>query len=172
MNIEISKIVEQIKHNQMVLDKVTEKDIEKISKKASSTFLGQLSENEIQACILNAIWKALKKYEPQSACKFTTYLYNGVVMECLTQKKFNSQNPTLKIYENIISERNKEIDRIDMVDELENCCEDPDIIFDRFYNNMTIKEIASSRGVCSETIRVKINKNLNKLRLKFNRLSV
>ena len=59
-----------------------------------------------------------------------------------------------------------------MLDELNECCEDPEIIYDRFYKNMTVREIAKSRGVCSETIRVKINKNLTKLGTKLKSLSV
>ena len=33
------------------------------------------------------------------------------------------------------------------------------------HKNMSIKEIAKNRGVCGETIRIKINKNLKKLKL-------
>ena len=29
-------------------------------------------------------------------------------------------------------------------------------LYDRYYKNMTIKEIAQERGVCGETIRIKI----------------
>ena len=64
-------------------------DIVKISKRAGSTFRDSLSSEEIETCMLNAIYKALDKYEEGSQCKFTTYLYKGVQMECLTQKKFN-----------------------------------------------------------------------------------
>ena len=59
-----------------------------------------------------------------------------------------------------------------MLDEVETCCEEPDLIYDRFYKNMTVKEIAKNKGVCSETIRVRINKNLTKLRAKFSELGV
>ena len=50
-----------------------------------------------------------------------------------------------------------------MLDEINFACEDPTLILDRFYKNMSIKEIAESRGVCGETIRIRINKNLKKL---------
>ena len=124
-------------------------------------------------------WKSIKKFDPSKNTKFTTYLYNGVVMECLTQKKFNHQNArqspqNLRIYENIAScpESSRRLERVDMLDEVETCCEEPDLIYDRFYKNMTVKEIAKNKGVCSETIRVRINKNLTKLRAKFSELGV
>ena len=174
MKIEILKIIDDVKQKKELSGNFTEDDIQKISKKAASTFLSVLSKDEILTCILNAIWKALEKYDFQSngRCKFTTYLYKGVVMECLSQKKFNSQNPTLRIYENIISENNKDIDTIDMLDEVKHGCDDANLIYDRFYKNMTVKEIAAARGVCNETIRIKINKNLTKLRSKLIHFSV
>ena len=174
MKIEILKIIEHVKQRKELSENFTAEDIYKISKKAASTFLSVLPEDEISTCILNAIWKALEKYDFQSTsrCKFTTYLYKGGVMECLSRKKFNCQNPTFRIYENIISENNKDIDTIDMLEEIKHQCDDASLIYDRFYKNMTIKEIAAVRGVCNETIRVKINKNLTKLRLKLTRFSV
>ena len=174
MKIEILKIIDSVKEKKELSGNCTEDDIQKISQKAASTFLGVLSKDEILTCILNALWKALEKYDLQSKnrCKFTTYLYKGVVMECLSQRKFNCQNPTVRIYENIMSENNRDIDTIDMLDQVNHSCDDTDLIHDRFYKNMTIQEIAAARGVCNETIRIKINKNLTKLRSKLIDFSV
>tara|TARA_Y100001963_G_C6501040_1_gene317867 strand:+ start:114 stop:485 length:372 start_codon:yes stop_codon:yes gene_type:complete len=116
--------------------------------------------------MINAIYKAINKYEDGSNCKFTTYLYKGVQMECLTQKKFNiksSFNRAQKLNNGITDNINYE-ESTDMMDEIKTVCEDPELIFDRFYKNMTIKEIAKNRDVCGETIRLKIKKNLKKLR--------
>lgn len=154
-------------------------DIVKISKRAGSTFRDSLSREEIETCMLNAIYKALDKYEEGSQCKFTTYLYKGVQMECLTQKKFNvkGKRRTIKSLTTGMVSLHKisnsefslsdSIDyeaQTDMLDEIKNVCEDPQLIYDRFYKNMSIKEIAKNRNVCGETIRLKIKKNLKKLR--------
>ena len=93
-------------------------------------------------------------------------------MECLTQKKFNLSKPASKIYENIASSKNKEIDSIDMIDEINTYCDDPEMMYNRFYKNMSVREIALTKGVCSETIRIKIKKNLTKLRSKLGSFSV
>lgn len=141
-------------------------DIIKIAKRASSTFTSTLSSDDLETCMINAIYKAINKYEEGSNCKFTTYLYKGVQMECLTQKKFNIKSSVNKAHRlnNGITDNVDYEETTDMVDEINTVCEDPDIIFDRFYNNMTIKEIAQERRVCGETIRLKIKKNLKKLR--------
>ncbi len=59
-----------------------------------------------------------------------------------------------------------------MLDELKAHCDDFDLIFKRFYENMSVREIASSRGVSGETIRIKIKKNLAKLRTRMVKFGV
>tara|TARA_B100000287_G_scaffold227936_1_gene214930 strand:+ start:3048 stop:3563 length:516 start_codon:yes stop_codon:yes gene_type:complete len=171
MNIELSSIMEEIE-NKETDPKLTKGDLERIASKASYSFLGVLSEQEIESCILNAYWKASSKYTSGRNTKFTTFFYKGVLMECLTQKKFNLNKPTYRIYENIAYKNNEDIERIDMIDEIHAHCDDPDLLFQRFYQNMSVREIASIRGVSGETIRIKIKKNLAKLRSKMTRVSV
>ena len=136
-----------------------------ITARAAASFIPVLSRDEIKTCILNAIWKALKKYDSKIGCKFTTYLYRGVVMECLTQQKFNSNH----CHQSLKSDHPDPTDydfKAEMLDLVRNC-DDPELMYDRYYNNMTIKEIATIRGVCGETIRIKIKKNLKKLKCNF-----
>ena len=56
---------------------------------------------------------------------------------------------------------------IEMLEEI-NTCEDPSLIFERFYDNRTLKDMAEKRGISKEAIRFKLKKNLNFLK---NRLS-
>ena len=67
---------------------------------------------------------------------------------------------------------NQDIEKIDMLDEIRTHCDDPDLLLERFYENMSVREIAKSRGVSGETIRIKIKKNLAKLRSKMTRVGV
>tara|TARA_Y100001938_G_C8070858_1_gene422969 strand:- start:1158 stop:1706 length:549 start_codon:yes stop_codon:yes gene_type:complete len=162
----VNQVMEQLNFEEIGLDGVTSKDVICIIKKACSTFMNCLTKEEICTCSLNGLWKAITKYEIGSKCKFTTYLYKGVVMECLTQRKFNnsanSKSPHYQVHDNIPSEINP-FSSIDMLDEINSKCQDPDIIYDKFYKNMSIKEIAKNKGVCGETIRIKIKKNIEKL---------
>jgi len=143
-------------------------EIKKISNNAANSFRGVLSSGEIDTCIMNALWKADNTYDESKNCKFFTYLHNGVVFECLTQKKSNqSGGVSIDTHNNShrIVDRYNEFSRVDMQDEINKRCDDPDLIFDRFYMNKTVSEIAKDRGVCGETIRIKLNKNLKKLKL-------
>ena len=171
MNIELSSIMEEIEAKDKH-PKLTKGDLERIASKASYSFLGVLSELEIESCILNAYWKAASRYTTGKNTKFTTFFYKGVLMECLTQKKFNLNKPSYRIYENIAYKNNQDIEKIDMLDEIKTHCDDPDLLLERFYQNMSVREIAKSRGVSGETIRIKIKKNLAKLRSKMTRVGV
>lgn len=142
-------------------------EIKKISNNAASSFRHVLSSGEIDSCIMNALWKATNRFDESKNCKFFTYLHNGVVFECLSQKKSNSHNSvSIDAYNNYnrIVDNYNEFNKIDMEDELKKC-EDPDLLYDRFYMNKTVSEMAKDRGVCGETIRINIKKNLKKLKL-------
>ena len=56
-----------------------DEDIQNIMNKAAGSFRGQLDDDEIHTCKLNALWKALVNYDEKKAAKFTTYLYSGCV---------------------------------------------------------------------------------------------
>jgi len=147
--------------NSTIEECLKNEDIVRVANKAASSFSNILSRDEIQTCILSALWKAKNKYKEGSKCKFTSFVHRGVVFECLTQRKFN----LAKTHQLTISvpDRKNDLDRVDMLDEIQQC-DDPELIYDRFYKNMTIKEIAESRGVCGETIRIRLQKNLRKLK--------
>tara|TARA_R110000796_G_scaffold228892_1_gene346127 strand:- start:1807 stop:2340 length:534 start_codon:yes stop_codon:yes gene_type:complete len=166
-------------------EKLKDRDLMRIARSAANSFSPVLSQDEIESCILTALWKATKKYDEDSQTKFSTFLYNGVKMECLTQRKFNLShrnknnrlNNVKKPYplrfrattpnetpsKNNIEDPHDYLETVDMIDEIKNLS-DPGLVFDRFYKNMTIKELAKKRGVCGETIRIRLKKNLKNLK--------
>ncbi len=155
----------------------------RIARSAANSFSPVLSQDEIESCILTAMWKAMQKYDESSKTKFSTFLYNGVKMECLTQRKFNLSHKNKKvkfvkvnkpyffnkmkenspISREFVEDPNNYTETVDMMDEIKNLS-DPELVYDRFYKNMTIKELAKKRGVCGETIRIRLKKNLKKLK--------
>lgn len=171
MNIELENMLQNVSNNEALKD-LNKDDLAKIANKASKTFLGTLSAEEVQSCILNAFWKAVDKYKSDKNCKFTTYFYKGIIMECLTQKKFNFNKSPVRIYEGMACRPNNAVAQIDMMDEINTHCDEPEIIYNRFYKNMSINEIAMTMGVCSETIRLKIKRNLSKLKQSLSTFSV
>lgn len=141
---------------------VNDVEIMKVAQNAASSFRNVLSPDEIKSCILNAILRAVKKYDKRNKTKFTSYLHNGVVFECLSQRKFN-KNENNQLHINIEDQRD-EFSDLDTRELIESVCDDPTLVIDRFYGNMTIKELAEKRSVCGETIRIRLNKNLEKIK--------
>ena len=139
-------------------------DVIKVANGAAQSFKNILSQDEIKNCILNAIWKASKTFDPKSNTKFTSYVHRGVVYECLSQRKFNLNKSTSPLTISIPDHRNA-FETIDMMDLIKRVCEDPELVIDRFYKDMTIKELAKNRKVCGETIRTRLQKNLQKIKL-------
>ena len=147
--------------NNTIEDYLSNDDIIRVANKAASSFSGILSRDEIQSCILSALWKAKRRYKEGSTCKLTSFIHRGVQFECLTQRKFNlAKTAQLTIS---VPDKRDDIERVDMLDQIQQC-DDPELIYDRFYKSMTISEIAKARGVCGETIRIRLKKNLKKLR--------
>lgn len=143
---------------------INDVEVMKIAQNAAASFRYVLSPDEIKSCILNALLRASKRYDKRNKTKFTSYLHNGVVFECLSQKKFNkNKNKQLDINtQDPHGDHTKDIETLDLI---ETVCDDPSLIFDRFYGNMTIQELARKRNVCGETIRIRLNKNLEKIKL-------
>lgn len=145
-------------------DYLNNQDVIKVANNAAKSFKNILSQDEIKNCILNAIWKASKKFDPNSNTKFTSYVHRGVVYECLSQRKFNLNKSTSPLTLSIPDNHNA-FESVDMKDLVGKVCEDPQLVIDRFYKNMTITELAKSRNVCGETIRTRLQKNLQKMKL-------
>lgn len=135
----------------------------RIATSAASPFSTQLSKDEIYNCILNALWRAVSKYDKRNQTKFTTYLFKGVVFECLNQRRFKLSQKSGDPYVEVPVDF-KDFESVDMIELINVKCEDPDLIIDKFYKNMTFNEIAANHNVCGETIRVRIEKNLDKLK--------
>ncbi len=138
-------------------------DTMKIAYNAASSFKNSLTSEEIQNCVLKALFRAVNKYKKSNNVKFTSYLHNGVRFECLGQVKINKSNKHQLT--SAIPDPKNPMAEFEMRDVIESVCDDPEIIFDRFYKNMTITEIAKSRKVCGETVRIRIGKNLEKMRI-------
>ena len=109
---------------------------------------------------------ALDKFDESKGAKFTTFLHRGVRLQCQKRLNFNKRYKTTNYYEDSVSSKfNPNIKnqaysqdlKFELKDEIENC-EDPDILYDRYYKNMTLTEIAEKKNTSYETIRNKIKK--------------
>lgn len=140
-------------------------NILKIMNKASKRFKNQLDKDTIKTCQLNALWKTFVNHDPNKGAKFTTYLYNGVFIECMKEIKFynKSLKNTGKLHDNIKENKNQYL-MTDILDELND--EERQLFVDKL-SNMTIAEMASKYGKNRESTRRKMHKVLKKIANKF-----
>lgn len=152
--------------NTKIEEALKNKDITKIMNKASSRFMNQLDRDTIYTCQINALWKAFLHFKPEKNTKFTTYLYNGVFIECLKETKFQnkSRKNAKKLHENIDNQRD-DFFMIDLLDELKTE-DEKSLIIDKM-SNMTIQEMADKRNISRETVRKRIKKLSKTFRNKF-----
>ena len=142
------------------------KDITNIMHKASKRFINQLDKDTIYTCQINALWKAFLNFKPEKNTKFTTYLFNGVFIECLKEIKFKNKSNRCrhKLHDNI-AENNERYLMVDILDEITNE-EDRQLLLDKI-SNMTIQEMANKRNISRETVRKKLKKLTKNFQRKF-----
>jgi DNA-directed RNA polymerase specialized sigma24 family protein len=138
------------------------KDIVNIMNKASRRFANQLDKDIIYSCQLNALWKSFLHFKPEKNTKFTTYLYNGVFIECLKEIKFLGKHSKFsqKLHDNIVRKSDPYF-MIDIMDELKT--DEDKKLFMYKLSNMTIEEIAKKINSNRETTRKKIKKLITNL---------
>ncbi len=155
---------------------LNDKETMNIANYAASGYNSALTKDEIENCIYNAVWNALDKFDESRGTKFSTFLHRGVRLQCQKRLNFNRRYKSTQYYEDAVSSKfnlnlknqaySQDL-KYELRDEIENC-EDPDILYDRFYKNMTLTEIANKKNTSYETIRNKIKKNLKMIK---NRIS-
>ena len=151
--------------NEKIIAAMENKDITNIMHKACKRFANQLDVDTLYSCKLNALWKSFMYFNPDKNTKFTTYLYNGVFIECLKEVKFKNKYQKFngKLHENIIKNSDPYI-IIDIMDELKTQ-DEKELFLDRL-SNMTIEEMAKKRNSNRETTRKKLNKMIVNLQKK------
>ena len=149
--------------NQRIEKALKDQDVIKIMNKACQSFSKQLDQDTIYTCKINALWKSLLNYNPSKNTKFTTYLYKGVLIECLKSIKFENKNKFANkiLHENIPSKSNDNL-LMELVDILDSD-EEKQLLIDK-YMNKTIQEMSESRAYSRETVRKKLKKIYHKIK--------
>jgi RNA polymerase sigma factor (sigma-70 family) len=145
-------------------------DNRKIMQSAIRRYRGIIPADEMNSCKMIGLWESLKGYDKSKGRKFTTYLYCGILMQC--RKRINRFKyitiddvaPYMDLNKmNLDAEMTREKVR-DSVDKLD--ADLRDLIYSRYFDGETLKEIAKANGYSIETARRRIKKaicNLKKI---------
>jgi DNA-directed RNA polymerase specialized sigma subunit len=142
------------------------KDIMNIMSRACQPFSQQLEPEDIYTCKINALWKSFLNFNPDKNCKFTTYLYKGVYIECLKAIKFNNKSKKFcQMHSGFSEDYNSDITMIDLLDEAKDQLERELLIGKA--SRMTNQELGKKHGIGKETVRKKMKKITKKFQHKF-----
>lgn len=152
--------------NKNIEEALKNKDINNIMNRACRKFSKQLDQDELYTCKLNALWKSFVNFKPEKQCKFTTYLFRGVYIECLKAVKFiNKSNKAHKINMDIPCTKNTDLLMMELLDEVDTEFEKC-LIKDKMAK-MTNQELSEKYNIGKETIRKKIKKITKNFQHKF-----
>lgn len=151
--------------NNEIINIINDKTLMKVTSNASYRYCGCMSTEEIDSCVLSAIWYSLQNYQDGSAFPFASFLHMNVLRECQIFYRMHIFRKEFPFDDSVDDpeEYCKTIEYIDMIDEIKTLCENPELIYDRFYKNMTVKEISKKTNLSTGIIRNKIKKDLKRL---------
>lgn len=174
--------------NAQFKEKWESQDVQNIMYKVTNCYGKNVHEDEIESTKMVTLWKCLLKYDESKGSKFTSYLYQQLnyamknlwkleskhrVGEASLDTKPNSQNSDLAntkrtlrdCGESSILEEQKDFDMenhmkcLDILTGLKS--EHALILKQRFYRNMTMKEIGRENGYSRETARRKLQRAID-----------
>lgn len=141
----------------------------RIMNSVCSRYRNTIPQDEIERCKLIALWEAMKAFDPNGGRKFTSFLYNRIDWECKKQIQqinrarrkiaFSIEGPledckSITQYESIAIK-----DAIDYLG-----IKYRTVLYQRYFERMTMQEIADTNDYSRETARRYINIALEKLK--------
>lgn len=145
-------------------------EFKKIINAASAKYVKYLDPDELNSLQMFVLWRCLTKYKDNTNMKFTTYLYTQIGYSIKNLIKKNKRNPRPYGDNNYVVDdadkssamnRSKTKRKIDKVLAM-STDQDRKLLEQRFYHNMTIKEIGDANGYSKETARRKIQQAVKK----------
>ena len=139
----------------------------RIMNKVCSRYRATIPYDEIERCKLIALWQAMEAFDPEGGRKFTSFLYNRIDWECKKQIYQINRVKSRHTFKQDINKVDANADyQVLDITELLNKVEPKYrvTIYQRFFDRMTMQEIADNNGYSRETARRYINKGLKEIK--------
>ncbi len=143
----------------------------RIINSACKKYRNIIPTEDLQRCKLISLWEAMKAFDPNGGKKFTSFLYTRVDWECKKQvadiikHKTRHTQVNDEIFPIIGKIDGKVFNEIDIKDTIKLLPDEfQKVIHQRFFEKLTMEEIARSNNYSRETARRHIINALKKLR--------
>jgi RNA polymerase sigma factor (sigma-70 family) len=145
--------------NKRFEDKWNDNNVRNIMNKVSNRYKQNIDFDDIESIQMQTLWKCIEKYDPERGTKFTSYVYQQLsyALKNKVKKKRNEFN--VEEFDKADFNYANKLEVMDIVGDLEE--DDKQVIEQRFYHNMTMKEIGRANGYSRETARRRLKKALN-----------
>ena len=147
-------------------------DNTRIINAACSKYTNIVPTDELHRCKLISLWEALKAFDPEGGKKFTSFLYTRVDWECKKQvsdiikhkNRYTQVNDEILPMLGKIENGTKLPNEVDMKDTIKMLpAHFQKVLYQRFFERLTMEEIAKSNNYSRETARRHIINALKKL---------
>jgi len=144
--------------NKAFSDKWNDSNVSNIMNKVSNRYRRNIDSDEIESIKMNTLWKCIEKHD-ESKSKFTSFLYSQLsfALKNKVKKKkieYNCSNIEKGDYKTEMF--------LEYTDIVSGLPEDvKEILRQRFYENLTMKEIGKINGYSRETARRRLKTAIN-----------
>ncbi len=154
-----------------VSDEVFEKEYSKpdnknIIRSVTKKYSSVLSDDMQKTCGMQGLWKCIQNHRDERGSKFTTSLFMHVDWEC---KREVSSMLSKKHQMSLLGDSDIEIPSLTASGETSELLDilpekQKQLVYQRYYENMTLQEIGEKNGYSKEAARQNINKVIDKLK--------
>jgi RNA polymerase sigma factor (sigma-70 family) len=141
-------------------DYFEDQNILNIMNKVANYYKKAVDLDEVESIKMDTLWKCVNKYQKDRGAKFTSYLYQQLTYAFknrIKKKKVEFSCDTLEKQDFNMSSKKEVYDIMHgLSDEIKN------ILNQRFFQNMTMVEIAKANGYSRETARRRLKNAIKK----------
>jgi RNA polymerase sigma factor (sigma-70 family) len=134
-------------------EKWNDSDIKSIMNKVSNRYKKNIDHDDIESIKMNTLWNCIKKFDESKGTKFTSYLFQQLTYAFKNKVKSKRSEFNFDELEKQDTKYQEKLDVIDIMNSLDE--ETYQILQQKFYQNMTMKEIGKTNGYSRETARRK-----------------
>lgn len=133
--------------------KWNDSDIKSIMNKVSNRYKKSIDIDDIESIKMNTLWSCIRKFDESKGTKFTSYLFQQLTYAFKNKVKTKRSEFNFDDIEKADVNYQDKLDVIDILNSLDE--ETTQILEQKFYQNMTMKEIGKTNGYSRETARRK-----------------
>jgi RNA polymerase sigma factor (sigma-70 family) len=139
-------------------DYLKDSNITNIIHTVSNKFIKSIDQHDISSISMATLWRCIERYDSTKGTKFTSYLYQQLLYAFKNELKKRKLEFCCDSIEKISDEKTRQ-EAFDILNSLPQ--KTKKLLEQRYYDNMTMTEIAEANGYSRETARRRLKNAIN-----------